>query len=147
MFVTGYGVFPTLISEYSLMVLKEAIANYGRPDVMLSDHGSTFYAIPRIRCQREGAHRVREVPAQDEDTLHNGQGRSPSTNGKLEKFHDIFEKKVKYFGSIDEFFTWYNCTRSHGALNMDTLSHAYISRKEKRESLMDPSIMESWVIS
>ena len=31
----------------------------------------------------------------------------PQTNGKLEKFHDIFEKKAKYFGSIDE-FTWYN---------------------------------------
>ena len=72
---------------------------------------------------------------------------SRETNGKLEKFHDIFEKKVKYFGSIDEFFTWYNCTRPHGALDLDTPLHAYISRKEKSESLMDPSTMENWVIS
>ncbi|MDG7052236.1 MAG: hypothetical protein JRN19_07305, partial [Nitrososphaerota archaeon] len=28
-FVTGYGVFPTLTSEYSVKVLKEAIARYG----------------------------------------------------------------------------------------------------------------------
>ncbi|MDG7044692.1 MAG: transposase [Nitrososphaerota archaeon] len=145
-FVTGYGVFPTLTSEYSVKVLKEAIARYGRPDVMLSDHGSTFYAIESV-AREKGLSEFEKYLLKMKIRFILGRVDHPQTNGKLEKFHDIFEKKVKYFGSIDGFFIWYNCTRPHGALDLDTPLHAYISRKEKRESLMDPSIMENWVIS
>ena len=33
-------------------MLKEAIGRYGRPDVMLSDHGSTFYAIESVAREK-----------------------------------------------------------------------------------------------
>jgi len=44
-FIVGYGVYPTLTSRYSVEVLRKAIGMYGRPEQILSDHGSTFYAI------------------------------------------------------------------------------------------------------
>ena len=48
----------------------------------------------------------------------NSRIRHPQSNGKKEKFFDIFEKKVKFFPSIDEFMTWYNEVRLHGASDL-----------------------------
>jgi len=30
------------------------------------------------------------------------------TNGKVEKFFDTFEKKVRFFNFVNEFMRWYN---------------------------------------
>jgi putative transposase len=70
-FITGYGVYPTLTSAYSVEVLRRAIAEHGRPGEILSDHGSTFYAIEADGRERGlTAHRARGVPAQGEDEAH-----------------------------------------------------------------------------
>jgi len=45
----------------------------------------------------------------------------PQTNEKVEKFFDIFEKKVKFFNSVDEFMNWYNFIRHHGAFGIERL--------------------------
>ena len=45
----------------------------------------------------------------------------PETNGKIEKFFDIFEKKVMFFNSVDEFMNWYNFIRPHGAFDIERL--------------------------
>src|SRR5207249_1144928 len=42
--------------------------------------------------------------------VHPGRVDHPKSNGKLEKLFDIFEKKVKFFSSIDEFFERYTAT-------------------------------------
>ena len=66
--------------------------------------------------------------------------RHPQTNGKLEKFWDIFECKIEYFGSVDEFMHWYNHIRVHGALNLDemeTPSDAYNFKKITNEILIE----------
>jgi transposase InsO family protein len=44
-FIVGYGVYPTPTSKYSVDVLKKAIEKYGKPEEILSDHGTTFYAV------------------------------------------------------------------------------------------------------
>ncbi|MDG7020036.1 MAG: hypothetical protein JRN43_06915, partial [Nitrososphaerota archaeon] len=43
--ILGYGVYPTLTSRYSVDVLDRTIREHGRPKSILSDHGSTFYAV------------------------------------------------------------------------------------------------------
>ena len=45
-------------------------------------------------------------------TLIVGRVDHPQTNGKV-NFFDIFEKKVKFFNSVDEFVDWYNFIRPH----------------------------------
>ena len=70
---------------------------------------------------------------------------SRETNGKIEKFFDIFEKKVKYFSTIDEFMNWYNFIRPHGAFDigrLETPAIIYYRRLPKREIMMDPSFLE-----
>ena len=49
----------------------------------------------------------------------------PQTNGKVEKLFDEFERKVKFFNSVEEWVNWYNVTRPHGALSLSTLCRAY----------------------
>ncbi len=43
--IVGHGVYPTLTSPYSVEILEKSIARYGKPKSILSDHGSTFYAV------------------------------------------------------------------------------------------------------
>ena len=44
-FIVGYGVYPTPTSKYSVDVLMKAINMYGKPEEILSDHGTTFYGV------------------------------------------------------------------------------------------------------
>ena len=74
----------------------------------------------------------------------------PQTNGKVEKFFDIFEKKVKFFNSVDEFMNLYNFIRPHGAFNIERLETPaviFYQRILKREVIMDPSLLGNigWV--
>ncbi|MFP3214227.1 MAG: hypothetical protein RXR18_03335 [Nitrososphaeria archaeon] len=82
-FIVGYGVYPTPTSKYSVDVLKKAIEKYGKPEEILSDHGTTFYAVKS-------------------DERENG----------LTDF-EKFLIKVKFFNSADEFMNWYNFIRLH----------------------------------
>lgn len=61
------------------------------------------------------------------------------TNGKVEKLFDEFEKKVKFFSSLEEWMNWYNAIRSHRALDLKTSYQAYYAKMPQYESLTDPS--------
>ena len=151
-FIVGYGVYPTLTSKYSVEVLRRAISEHGRPEEILSDHGSTFYAVEADGRERGlTAHRVRGVPAQGEDGIRLIVGRvdHPQTNGKIEKFFDTFERNVGNFEAIDEFMVWYNYVRPHGAFEvgkLETPGIMYYRRlpEKGRMALVDPSLLSRW---
>ncbi len=42
--ITGYGVFDEATSENAIKVIKEAMNNYGKPESILTDRGTQFYA-------------------------------------------------------------------------------------------------------
>jgi putative transposase len=142
-FITGYGVFDGATSENSVSVLEDAIKRYGRPASILSDNGSPFTTN---ECDSYG-----NAPTSFEHHLmkhHIKHRRSrvhhPQTNGKLEKFFDIFERKIIFFKSIPEFMEWYNHIRPHGALNLDemeTPANAYYSKMATNDVLVDPEML------
>lgn len=142
-FITGYGVFDSATSENAISVLAEAIQRYGRPASILSDNGSPFTSNP------DGSYQ--NIPTSFEHYLvkhHIKHRRSrvhhPQTNGKIEKFFDIFERKLVYFKSIPEFMEWYNHIRPHGALNleeMETPAIAYYNKMVANQILADPAIL------
>ena len=73
----------------------------------------------------------------------------PQTNGKVEKFFDIFEKKVKFFNSVDEFMDWYNFIRPHGAFDIEKLETPaviYYKRLPKREVIMNSSLVKNFSV-
>jgi len=54
----------------------------------------------------------------------------PQTNGKLEKFHELYDVHRSRFGSLEDFVCWYN-GRPHGALNLweaETPDMAFVRR-------------------
>ena len=54
----------------------------------------------------------------------------PQTNGKLEKFYDLYNVHRSRFGCLDDFVCWYN-GRPHGALNLweaETPDMAFVKR-------------------
>ena len=83
-FIVGYGVYPTPTSKYSVDVLKKAIEKYGKPEQILSDHGTTFYAV-------ESDEREKGLT-------------------EFEKIFVIFEK-VTFFNFADEFIHLYSFIR------------------------------------
>jgi putative transposase len=114
--VTGHGAYPTLTSRYSVEVLDGAIEMHGKPVSVISDHGSTFYAVEPV-AREKGLTEFERYLLKNKITFITGRVDRPQTNGKIEKFFDIFEKKVRFFPSI-EFMTWYNCVRPHGASDL-----------------------------
>ena len=92
-----------------------------------------------FRKKLEGIN-VLESDVREKITLIVGSIDHPQTNGKVEKFFDTFEKKVKFFNSIDEFMNWYSFIRPHGAFDIERLETPaviYYKRLPKREVIMD----------
>ncbi len=142
-FIPGHGVYPTLTSAYSVEVLDQAIKRYGKPKSILSDHGSTFYAV-ESQAREKGLTEFEKYLLKNKIRFITGRVDHPQTNGKIEKFFDIFEKKVKFFSSIDEFFEWYNEVRPHGAFDLskvETPIQMFYKKLEDREALVDPSML------
>ncbi len=147
-FIVGYGVFDNATSENSVSVLDESVRKHSRPASILTDNGSPFTTNPNAignaptsfeHCLMK--HKIRHVLSR----VHH-----PQTNGKIEKFFDIFENKVKFFNSVEEFMEWYNTVRPHGALNlerMETPVEAYYARMPTKGVLMDPAMLWGEMIS
>ncbi len=142
-FVTGYGTFGGNTSEHSVAVLDDAVRKHVRPASVLSDNGSPFtintepldWNNPTSFEHYLMTHRIKHIRSRV---------RHPQTNDKLEKFFDIFERKVVYFDSISEFMEWYNNIRPHGALNLDEMEtpvNAYYSRMATNDVLADPQVL------
>jgi len=120
-------------------VLDRAIGEYGEPRTVISDHGSPFYAV-ESKAREKGLTVFERYLLKRKIRFILGRVNHPQTNGKIEKFFDIFEKKVKFFSSIDEFMYWYNCVRPHGAFDLSKLEtpiQMFYKRKEDRECLTD----------
>ncbi len=136
-FITSFGVHETLTSEYSVLALESAIKEHGKPASMLSDHGSTFYAVESERREK-GMTEFQNCLLKHKIRFILGRVNHPQTNGKIEKFIDVFENKIKYFPSIEEFMKWYNEVRPHGALDLKTPVQAYYGKMPQVDALEYP---------
>ena len=99
-------------------MLRKAIEKYGKPEEILSDHGTTFYAIESDE---------REKGLTD-----------------FEKF--LIKEKIKFFNSADEFMNWYNFIRPHKAFDIEKLKTPaviFYQSLPKKEVIMDPSLLEN----
>ena len=101
-------------SEASIEGLKQAM-KHGRIMQCISDHGSQF--ISNIG----GDSRFKEFL--DENGIHQILCRikHPQSNGKVEKFFDLYQNKRSLFKNKEEFILWYNEVRPHSSLNFEVL--------------------------
>jgi len=118
--IVGHGVFQEPTTDNTLKALKQAIAKYGPPKEILTDHGSQFYA-------NEGERKEKGI-SQFEAFLANHAIKHilcrinhPQTNGKLERFYGVYDQKQHQFKSIDEYVQWHNEIKPHLSLNIEAL--------------------------
>ena len=96
--------------------MKKAIEKYGKPEEILSDHVTTFYAVE-----------------------------SDERDKGLTDFEKCLIK-VKFFNSADEFMNWYNFIRLHGAFDIERLetpAAIYYQRIFKMKVTTDPTFLEN----
>ncbi len=142
--IVGYGLFNEATSEHSVELLKNAIREHGRPDSIVDDRGSTFYAV-EAEARVKGLtvfelylmnHHIEQILA---GVKH------PQTNGKLEKLFDILENGLERgFFPMERCIEWYNCIRPHGSLDLEraeTPVQAYYRKMKKVDELVDPSLL------
>ena len=115
-------------SEASMDGMKEAM-KHGTIRQCISDHGTQFIK------QEEMDSRFRDFLADNKIMQILCRIKHPQSNGKVEKFFDLYKNKRSLFKTKEEFIGWYNEIRPHRSLNFEALEtpqQAFI-RKMKAE--------------
>jgi len=114
--ITSFGIFMGATAENSIALLKSAIADYGKPKCVMTDHGSQYYANKSDRFNQNTQFRI----ALDALGIKHYVARvnRPQTNGKVERFFLTY--KTEYatgsFANISDFIKHYNEQRPHMSL-------------------------------
>ncbi len=122
-YIVGYGVFKEATTENTLAVLKEAIQHYGKPEEILTDRGSQFYANEGER-KGKGVSQFESYLAKEEIKHILCRVNHPQTNGKLERFYGVLEDKMVHraqIATIPEYVHWHNEIKPHLSLDWENL--------------------------
>jgi putative transposase len=113
------GEFDNATEENSVKLVEIVIKKYGYIQKIretITDHGAQFYANKRDKDGKaeHGFERFLE-----ENSIKHilCRYKHPQTNGKVEKWFDLYRVHRKRFPNFEEFIEWYN-NRPHGSLNL-----------------------------
>ncbi len=134
-FVVCAGVMPRATSRAVCAHFAEAMRRHGVPQEILTDNGKVFTGRFGARhvevlfdrvCRENGIDHLLTAP------------RSPTTTGKIERFHRTLRQEFllgRVFADVDtaqaELDAWvrsYNTERPHSALGMDTPASRFLAR-------------------
>lgn len=133
--VLAAGEFSHATANNSIKLLDEAYHKYlyiAPIREVITDHGSQFYANKRDKkgnarhsfeeyCMRMG---IKQILCKYNH---------PQSNGKIEKWFDLYRRYRNSFDSLDELIKWYNKDRPHMSLNfqeMETPQQAFYRKCE-----------------
>jgi len=115
-------------TEASIEGMKQAM-KHGKIIQCISDHGSQFISNIGGDSMFKGfleENRIQQILCRI---------KHPQSNGKVEKFFDLYQNKRSLFSTKEDFIVWYNEVRPHSSLNFEVLEtpqQAFI-RKMKAE--------------
>ena len=113
------GEFTEATAEHSVALVKTVLDTYGHIRILresITDHGSQFYANKRDE-EGKAAHLFELFLAEHNVRHILCRYNHPQSNGKIEKWFDLYKKHRSRFKTFEEFITWYN-NRPHGSLNL-----------------------------
>ena len=122
--VLAAGEYDNATTENSVKTLNEAVneaVEYGGIEAILSGHDTQFQEEFNKALEQNG---IKHIYARVNH---------PQTVGKLERFHQTYEKHRRKFRTLKEFVDWYNEERMHMSLNMrhaETPSQAFVRKME-----------------
>jgi len=103
--------------------LEIAINTYGKPEEILTDHGTQFFS--------NGKNGITGDKNKFQEYLENngikhilGRIDHPQTNGKLERLNYTIKRLKPYFSTRDEVVYYYNYKRRSVSLCVDEISNA-----------------------
>jgi putative transposase len=118
--ITSFGLFKSATAENSIALLKSAVANYGKPKSVMTDHGAQYYANHPNAKQEHTAFRI----ALDVLGIKHYLARvnRPQTNGKVERFFLSYKMEFATgsFTNVKDYMKHYNEVRLHMSLNYKT---------------------------
>jgi putative transposase len=133
-YILAGGEFEAATAEISINLVQETLDNYGwirKVEQVITDRGSQFYASKKDKNDKGESsfeaflaeHGIKHIKARI---------KHPQTNGKVEKWYDLYEKHRLKFESFADFVKWYNTTRFHESLDtnhyLQTPQDAFWSR-------------------
>lgn len=118
--IVGYGLFKRASTQNSIALLKTAIAEYGKPKSVMTDHGSQFYANRPDAFEQKTQFRIALNILGIKHYL--ARVNRPQTNGKIERWFLTYkEEYIKgNFTGLRDFVKWYNEERLHMSLGYKT---------------------------
>jgi putative transposase len=118
--ITSFGLFKRATAENSVALLKSAVASYGKPKCVMTDHGAQYYANREDAKQENTQFRIALDVLGIKHYL--ARVKRPQTNGKVERFFLTY--KTEYatgsFSCIKDFIKHYNEERLHMSLGYRT---------------------------
>ena len=126
-FILASKVISAETFENAIAVLRSAIAMFGKPRQILTDHGSQFFANKGglsqfdLACRKLGIHHILAGV------------RKPTTTGKIERWHrTLKDELLRFCKDISVFITrlpdyieWYNAHRPHWGIDLRTPLNVY----------------------
>ena len=142
--ILAAGEFDNANIENGLCILDRAVKEvevYGPIRALLSDNGSEFSSHWK---QKKRGSKGRFHKHLKTHSIHhiNTSPNHPQTNGKLEKWFDLYERKRDEFDTLEAFIDWYNNKRPHMSLDFDkaeTPSEAF-TRKLRQEDIFHATL-------
>ena len=144
--ITGFGVFDNATAENSIAVLRKAVAEFGTPGQVLSDHGVQFTANHKVRTGRK-----RKLTAFERELESRGidhilaRVNHPQTNCKLERFFHTLETEMVHFPSVADFIGYYNERRLHFSLDIDSGETPLLAFRCKRADKSTRASNPTWM--
>lgn len=146
--ILAAGEFPEATLENTIKVLKQAIKEgkkYGPIIQIITDNGTQF-CVPQGPIRSSRKTRFEKILEKHEIQHIKTRVKHPQTNGKLEKFHHLYDRRRNKFKSLKAFVKWYNETRPHMSLDFDkaeTPSEAF-TRKMRPEYYVGMASRLGW---
>ena len=146
--IVAASIFTQATSENAVVVLRQAIKQFGTPATILSDNGSCFVGKGgRKTPTKPWKPTAFEAELLDRGIeLINSRPYHPQTNGKLERFHRSIEDEIGHYESLSAYIEYYNEKRLHFSLDIDNYQtplrafHDKMATRVIREN--DPEWME-----
>ncbi len=133
-YILAGGEFDAATAEISISLVNEVLENYSwirKIEQVITDRGSQFYANKKDK--NDESESQFEIFLVEKEIMHiKARVKHPQTNGKVEKWYDLYEKHRLEFETFAEFVNWYNTTRFHESLDtkhyLQTPEDAFWSR-------------------
>jgi putative transposase len=132
--LTGFGNFSKVTARNAKKVLEDAIAKYGSPKQLITDHGTQFTSLPRKTYNNPKPNEFQKFLKEKEIKHIRARVKHPQSNGKVERLFQTLERLKNHFGNWEKAVEYYNYKRPHMSLEtggLRTPHEAFIDKKRK----------------